>query len=692
MVKKLPILVTLLLVLVLLPGPIFAEELTYDLATFEEFKETVDAINRSPSKGPHIIRLTEDIVFDDADYRPSFKKDTVILGQGHTLNLGGQADSDSLSNSFISVGNGASLSLGREGGSKEENQLTITARAKKRYNALLVISEGTLNLYEGVEVTGSHINGTTLFSAINITSGNLNMYGGDIHGNTTDALPGRGSAVGGAGYFGPPVFNMFGGTIRDNQTLLNGNNFVYGGGVFLAKGSFTMTGGSIHNNQTGLGGGLLLKGSDCYLKGGQIVDNECASYGGGIASMGQGCLEVQEGFVLANNRAALGGDDLVHLNLDCLHLAPACKMETQLTTDGSHKDITGWYLDRDPRWQADTAQEVDISQPLDGPLYLKAAYGPSCQVAYCFLSGSPEKPLPQEVLDLLPQDDQVYDLGDQVSPIQPTKTQVSLCQGTWTFAGYDAQSKTIQSPTTEFVGTWIFKAQDQTLGGSSRPSPKPCLENHPAYLRGYKDQRFGPDQEISREEVAALFARLVPEESPCQARPKTAFMDLEPSRWSSKAISQLSGLGLIEGYPDGTFRPQDPISRAEFLALATRFRPLEPGGPGFKDVPETHWAQAPIQSASAAGWIEGYPDGTFRPDQGISRAEVVKIVNKILGREADQTFIDLNKKDLSIYRDLKEDHWAYYPILEGSLSHQAQRDSQGKEVWKKVDLPKFKDQ
>ncbi|EGS31740.1 hypothetical protein HMPREF9130_0097 [Peptoniphilus sp. oral taxon 375 str. F0436] len=210
---------------------------------------------------------------------------------------------------------------------------------------------------------------------------------------------------------------------------------------------------------------------------------------------------------------------------------------------------------------------------------------------------------------------------------------------------------------------------NRTLVASEPLSPILNRENHYQYLVGYKDQTFRGENKMTREEVVVMFSRLLknpPQKG--QIYPHT-FSDVEENRWSITAISYLEQLGIIKGYPDGSFRPDAEITRAEFAAMASKFADLKEGDKTFKDLDRDHWAYDLVKRAASAGWIHGYPDGTFKADKKISRAEVVSITNKMLNRQADKKFVDENLGRLLTFSDLDRDYWAYYPIIEATNGH-----------------------
>ena len=189
--------------------------------------------------------------------------------------------------------------------------------------------------------------------------------------------------------------------------------------------------------------------------------------------------------------------------------------------------------------------------------------------------------------------------------------------------------------------------------------------DHIAYLSGYPDGTFGPDRNMTRAEVAQMFYALLND----QNVPATvSFSDVPDGAWY--AVETLASLGMFTGYPDGTFHPNSTITRAEFAAAALSFADMAPSARcSFPDVSAQDWFYPYVASAAEYGWIGGYPDGTFRPSGSITRAEVAVIVNHMLGRTPDQSFVDRSLDRLVSFSDLNSSHWAFYPIMEASNSH-----------------------
>ncbi len=217
-------------------------------------------------------------------------------------------------------------------------------------------------------------------------------------------------------------------------------------------------------------------------------------------------------------------------------------------------------------------------------------------------------------------------------------------------------------------------------------------EYHGAYVVGYTDGTFGPDRDMTRSEAATIFARLLAQRNGerITAPTKTTFPDVPTNAWYAGYVSYLARYGIAVGYTDGLFHGEEPITRAEFTAMAVRFFDAYGDGDpaimenygGFWDVSPGHWAAGYIEAAARYGWVVGYGDGTFQADDEITRAEVVTIVNRLLGREADQEYIADNPRGLILFPDVSKDYWAYYDILEAANGHTASMEDA--ETWLKA--------
>ena len=206
-------------------------------------------------------------------------------------------------------------------------------------------------------------------------------------------------------------------------------------------------------------------------------------------------------------------------------------------------------------------------------------------------------------------------------------------------------------------------------------------DEHNAFLSGYPDGSFQADKNMTRAEVAQMFYSLLLDKD---VEITKSFSDVPADAWYAKAVNTLSSLGMLGGYPDGTFRPDAPITRAEFAAIALAFA-YDPASAScsYTDVSTSAWYYTYVAQATTYGWIGGYPDGSFRPNNSITRAEVAVIVNNMLGRDADESYIDRNADELVSFVDLSKTHWAYYTIMEATNSHDYTSASSG-ETWTRV--------
>jgi hypothetical protein len=206
---------------------------------------------------------------------------------------------------------------------------------------------------------------------------------------------------------------------------------------------------------------------------------------------------------------------------------------------------------------------------------------------------------------------------------------------------------------------------------------------HRVYINGYPDETVRPNRGITRAEVATIFFRLL-QDTYQNGTANTTFSDVKADAWYSEAIAKLAQLGIIKGYEDGTFKPNNQITRAEFAAIASRFAQLsKTDNAVFSDVPATYWAYQEINSAYAKGWVNGYEDGTFRPGKNITRAEVAKLVNTMLNRLPKE----LPDNFRNPYTDIDTTHWAYIHIMEASTKHDYQRTTTGVEIWAMFTCP-----
>ncbi|MDU5471381.1 MAG: S-layer homology domain-containing protein [Peptoniphilus harei] len=204
--------------------------------------------------------------------------------------------------------------------------------------------------------------------------------------------------------------------------------------------------------------------------------------------------------------------------------------------------------------------------------------------------------------------------------------------------------------------------------------------NSPSYIAGYPDGTFKPGKEVTRAEAVRMFVTLVNEGKELPKNPTTKFKDAN-NKWYSDEINFAVSKGFISGYSDGTFKPNQGITRAEFAQMIAVFvKDGYPGSSNFKDV-KGHWASNAIDQLYGNKKIKGFPDGTFKPDQKLTRAEAVTVLNSVFGRNTKSTsFANVNTNSLKKFSDVPMSHWAYYQIIDASNGHNAVKGDKAEDV------------
>ena len=255
-------------------------------------------------------------------------------------------------------------------------------------------------------------------------------------------------------------------------------------------------------------------------------------------------------------------------------------------------------------------------------------------------------------------------------------------------SGYHIKDVLVDGKSVGAVGTYTFEnvvdnhTIHATFARKHTPTPStPTVEipdddalglnttDHFAYIVGYGNGEVRPQNNITRAEVATIFFRLLTDDVRAENLTKTnRYSDVAATSWYNTAVSTLSSMGIITGYPDGTFHPNAAITRAEFAAIAARFdNDGDKTAAKFSDI-ATHWAKDEISIAYNNGWITGYPDGTFGPQRDITRAETMTLVNRVLNRQPE-TEDDL-LPNMTVWTDnANPKAWYYLAVQEATNSH-----------------------
>ena len=486
--------------------------------------------------------------------------------------------------------------------------------------------------------------------------------------------------------------------------VYTGSDYWYGN-VTIEEGADFTASGNEHGIEI-LGGGVL------DMQDGIVTNNHSSSYGGGLYNRG-GDAKISGKAAICNNHADTAGDDIYNCTYTTkknvsyepsLTLSPVGE---NWVLDDCNDPIVGWYHDGKEkltdntykRWNGDAtddsyyADEYTVGEAaVSDALALKAAHGKFCNVTYEVTGDIPsdagDPPAPAKVK---------MSGSYTVAPAQTTS------QSRYTFSGWRingvgdvvTEIKDIQQ-NVNLVGVWSYRSSGGSSGGGGGRKPTVDIpddvptglngDDHFAYIVGYPDGNVKPGGNITRAEVATIFFRLLTEDvRTANSTQSNSLSDVSRGQWFNHAISTLSSMGIVKGNPDGTFDPDAPITRAEFAAIAARFDDKNTNNTSnFSDI-ASHWAKDEIGVAANKGWINGYPDSTFRPDQYITRAEAMTLVNRVLNRlpEKSEDLLD----DMIKWPDNADASvWYYLAVQEATNSHDYSDKSNADkyEKWTKI--------
>lgn len=479
-----------------------------------------------------------------------------------------------------------------------------------------------------------------------------------------------------------------------NSTISGNNGSAQGGGIVAySPAELVLDNTDVFQNEAAAGAGLFAYATasgntHITLKNKtDFMNNTADGFGGGLyiqkLSGNQPVVDV-ENSALYNNTAATAGDDLL-LSGATYTLPVASQMpgDKKLASDG--EDITGWYHDGwykwNPtandgkgdyeeigRWTVDTADEYKPVANDSQAISLKAAHAQMFTVTYT------DGVNHEEVFK-----DQVYKVAK--GSATPGFDGDTPTRSGYTFMGW---SPTVAETVTADV-TYI--AQWKRNGGHHPSKPDNTVEipdedalglntdDHFAYIIGYPDGTVQSNGQITRAEATTIFFRLLTEESRSANLTKTnGYTDVAFDAWYNTAVSTMTKAGIVDGYPDGTFRPDAPITRAEMAKIISLFAKLDKSESRFSDI-AGHWAEAYIRLAAGNGWIAGYPDGTFGPQRNITRAETATMINRVLDRVPSEESHLLSRGVMQIWPDANPGDWFYFAMQEATNSHDYERNA-----------------
>ena len=283
----------------------------------------------------------------------------------------------------------------------------------------------------------------------------------------------------------------------------------------------------------------------------------------------------------------------------------------------------------------------------------------------------------------------VYDFNSDVV-IRPVPTKEGYTFSGWKIGTADAENFKMPAHDVTIEGTFAKNSS----GGHHHRRPTVTIpdkvptglngNDHYAYIVGYPDKTVRPQNGITRAEVATIFFRLLTDETrDANSTKSNSYSDVAAGAWYNHAVSTLSAMGIVKGDSNGKFNPNAPITRAEFAAIAARFDDKANSTTAdFSDI-VSHWAKNEISAASNNGWINGYPDGTFRPDNKITRAEAMTLVNRVLKR-LPETAEDLHDDMIKWSDNSDASQWFYLAVQEATNSHYYQTKENKFEKWSEL--------
>ena len=579
------------------------------------------------------------------------------------------------------------------------------------------VDAGGAFILEGGAISGNTANGSNPAQggggvSVYTATGTFSMSGGAISGNT--AQQGGGVAVNNAS-----TFSMTGGTISGNTAHRDGG----GVGIYWT-GVFSMTGGTISGNTAAYNGGGIFAGDYANL-----TTSAAAIFNGNTASSAHdfflspsypGPVPAPEsggglgGVVVPNIRWASVSIPGTHAlnNFDINYTGHPIQFVTFNPNGGTFisadqlparvVSIDGTYA------QAFDAAGNLLNLPLPHPTRSGFVFGgwfnsqaeadnyPSSIGLvdyYHYVSSAPNRTLWARWVEALGPltltfvlnggnvngvtADIVYnDLppGTVIGTRVPAPTRPSHTFTGWRYPGQDPGTPNLTSVYVAtlqvyFGGRVTFIAQWTPTGNGGTPPP---THERQAYLIGFRDGSVRPNGNITRAEVATIFFRLITDGARADYWTQTnPFPDVELQNWFNNAVSTMTNANVFRGFPDGTFAPNQTITRAEMAAVIVRFMEEMDGvhllANHFDDIYD-HWAMAYINTAAVNGWVRGYPDGTFRPDAPITRAEAAAMVNRIQGRLQERTE-DLLLDMLTWPDNARENAWYYFYIQSATNSY-----------------------
>lgn len=576
--------------------------------------------------------------------------------------------------------------------------------------AIVAYSAGTIEL-DGVSISENKAQSGAGILALCTAVCNTDIR--LLNGTAIDANTATGY---GGGIYANAIAKELNVTVTNSS--VSGNTAAGGAGIFTYKSGSAVinvdlqSGAVMHNNNavTNMGGAIYAY-NDANINiaaNSAVYNNTAAGYGGAIYASASN-VNIAAKSAVYNNTAATAGDDLFFYSGTIFTLPNAKDMSGDRILSSDKLEITGWYHDGwnklnaaqgsyEPigRWTAETADEYVPVENDSHAISLKAAHPLMYTLTYDVTGDLPEgytAPAKQTLVK-----GSSYTVADVPASVSGSKDGVN---GTFSFNGWKKDDGTVltgeQQLTADLTlhGVWTF-TKKSSGGGGGGGSHKPTVtipddvptglngDDHYAYIVGYPDSTVRPQNGITRAEVATIFFRLLTDETRnANSTKSNSYSDVAAGAWYNHAVSTLSAMGIVKGDSHGKFNPNAPITRAEFAAIAARFDDkANTTAVDFSDI-ASHWAKDEISAAANNGWINGYTDGTFRPNNKITRAEAMTLVNRVLKR-LPETAEDLHNDMIKWSDNSDTSAWYYLAVQEATNSHYYDIKENKYEKWSKL--------
>jgi predicted outer membrane repeat protein len=623
------------------------------------------------------------------------------------------------------------------------------------------MQNGYIKNNTGIEEGGgihAHTSGTSITIKGGIISENKGVYGGGIKALVTPTKIKGGYIINNtATQYGGGIYAMghtrinpegmvMGGLTISGGTISGNEADGDGGGIFIITPGaanygedFIMKGGTISNNTATNGGGVALgrimgfHDVNFIMLGGEISENTAELNGGGVylAECGNKNFTMNGGEITDNTAADGGGIWVDESQRDALTTSNTAIFHNNVATNGAtfNDPAQGIENANYPNIEWDGANSVlvthlfnnfDVNDTVGTPIDVH-------KIEFSVVGANGE--IGATVDDVAARRGSAFvEVGKDVvftgTPVSGFRVREWTQNGT-TVAGNTTRTFPFTIPevseeppvttipvTTVTVEFEEIPTNGDTTGGNNwggggggEPPVEiieldvplaPFIGDHIWYVRGFPDGEFKPANAITRAEIAMMLWRLIDSDAK-DAPQANRFEDVRTGSWYAQAVNYLASGDILRGYEDGTFRPNNPITRAELTAVMSRFFEIEENGTAnFSDVDSTHWAVIYINNAHSRGWIEGFPDGTFRPNNATNRAEAVTLINRVIERvpnpvtinyQLENYLYDLIEVD-RLFTDITNAHWAFYHIMEAAIEHDFDTED-GLEVWTEMTIPWF---